>query len=102
MFSTEHLLIFSLVVVAQVTPVAINNIGYQYFIVYTCIGACIPITVFFLFPETKGRTLEELDTIFKDSPSVLGTVKYAKYKPMLAPEDVPHSKSEDIKFEEKV
>ena len=34
--------------VAMITPVAINNIGYQYYIVYACIGSCIPITVYFL------------------------------------------------------
>jgi MFS family permease len=34
--------------VAMITPVAINNIGYKYYIVYACIGACIPVTVYFL------------------------------------------------------
>ncbi|KAG9915417.1 putative sugar transporter, partial [Aureobasidium melanogenum] len=88
--------------VAMITPVAINNIGYKYYIVYACIGSCIPITVYFLYPETKGRSLEELDTIFKDSPSVLGTVKYAKYKPMMTAEEVPYAKTSEHIHEEKV
>ncbi|KEQ85862.1 putative sugar transporter [Aureobasidium pullulans] len=88
--------------VAMITPVAINNIGYQYYIVYACIGSCIPVTVYFLYPETKGRSLEELDTIFRDSPSVLGTVKYAKYKPMMAADEVPYSKTNDVHLQEKV
>lgn len=78
----------------MVTPVAINNIGYQYYIVYACIGACIPISVFFLYPETMGRSLEELEVIFKDSPSVMGTVRYAKYKPRLAENEIAQSKGE--------
>jgi hypothetical protein len=53
-------------------------------------------------PETKGRSLEELDTIFKDSPSVLGTVKYAKYKPMMSVEEVPYAKTSEHVHEEKV
>ena len=53
-------------------------------------------------PETKGRSLEELDTIFKDSPSVLGTVRYAKYKPMMTAEEVPVAKTSDHIHEEKV
>ncbi|CAD0090839.1 unnamed protein product [Aureobasidium mustum] len=77
--------------VAMITPVAINNIGYKYFIVYACID-----------PETKGRSLEELDTIFKDSPSVLGTVRYAKYKPMMTAEEVPVAKTSDHVHTEKV
>ncbi|KAJ9625100.1 hypothetical protein H2203_005055 [Taxawa tesnikishii (nom. ined.)] len=81
-------------VVAMVTPVAIESIGYRYYIVYACIGMCIPVSVYFLYPETMGRSLEELDVIFRDSPSVLGTVRYAKYKPQLAPEEVPTSKTE--------
>jgi len=87
--------IFQNFVVAMVTPVAIADIGYRYYIVYACVGMCIPVTVYFLYPETMGRSLEELDVIFRDSPSALATVRYAKYKPQLAPEDIPASKHED-------
>ncbi|CAG8038969.1 unnamed protein product [Penicillium salamii] len=38
-------------VVTMITPVAIRTIGFKYYIVYTCIGAFIPITVYFLYPE---------------------------------------------------
>lgn len=80
---------------------AIESIGYRYYIVYACIGMCIPVTVYFLYPETMGRSLEELDVIFRDSPSVLGTVKYAKYKPQLGSEEVPSSKTEEVLMDEK-
>lgn len=38
-------------VVTMITPVAIESIGYKYYIVYTCIGFCIPLSIYFLYPE---------------------------------------------------
>jgi VIT1/CCC1 family predicted Fe2+/Mn2+ transporter len=40
-------------VVTMITPVAIKTIGFKYYIVYTCIGAFVPITVYFLYPEVS-------------------------------------------------
>lgn len=74
-------------IVVMVTPVAINNIGYQYYIVYAVIGACIPITAYFLYPETMGRNLEEIELLFRDSPSVWSTVKFAKNRPIAMPQE---------------
>jgi len=42
----------------MITPVAIKTIGYKYYIVYTCIGAFIPITVYFLYPEVSFLNLQ--------------------------------------------
>ncbi|KAI1417920.1 general substrate transporter [Hypoxylon sp. FL1857] len=65
-------------VVAMVTPVAIYSIGWQYYIVFAVIAACIPVSVYFLFPETMGRNLEEIDLMFKQSPSAWTTVQFEK------------------------
>lgn len=78
----------------MITPVAINSIGYQYYIVYAVIGACIPITVYFLFPETMGRNLEEIELLFKESPSVWSTVKFAKTRPVAMPSEFISEKDE--------
>ncbi|KAI1747693.1 putative sugar transporter [Xylaria castorea] len=67
-------------VVTIITPVAIANIGYRYYIVYTTIGALIPLSIYYLYPETMGLRLEEIDLIFRDSPSALGIVRYYKIK----------------------
>ncbi|KAI1651275.1 putative sugar transporter [Daldinia loculata] len=64
--------------VAMVTPVAIYSIGWQYYIVFAVVAACVPVSVYFLFPETMGRSLEEIDLMFKDSPSALATVRFEK------------------------
>ncbi|KAK6369903.1 hypothetical protein LTS17_009353 [Exophiala oligosperma] len=55
-------------VCTQFTPVAIKNIGYRFYIIFACFNlAFIPI-VYFLYPETANRTLEDLDDYFdKDS-----------------------------------
>lgn len=53
-------------VIAEITPVAFATIGYRYYIVYAVIGLAVVPLVYFLFPETNGRSLEEMDGIFAD------------------------------------
>lgn len=68
-------------IVAEVTPIGFANIGWKYFLVYCCINAaCVP-TIYFFFPETTGRSLEEIDDIFLSSESVFDTVRVAKSLP---------------------
>lgn len=67
--------------VAEVTPVAFTDIGYKYFIVYCVINACCVPVVYFFYPETAGRSLEEIDEIFKRSDSIWDPVKVAKSLP---------------------
>jgi hypothetical protein len=78
-------------VVAMVTPVAIQTIGYQFYIVFAVIAFCIPVSVYFLFPETMGRNLEEIDMMFAESPSVWATVKFAKTRPVALPQEFAKS-----------
>ena len=56
--------------VAQVTPVMIDNIGYKTFIVFMCFCVAGLAWVFFVLPELKGLTLEEIDGVFADEASV--------------------------------
>ncbi|KAI6784694.1 Lactose permease-like protein [Emericellopsis cladophorae] len=49
-----------------VNPIALDAIGWKYYIVY-CVWILVEIaTVYLLFPETKGRSLEELSFMFED------------------------------------
>ncbi|KAL2012481.1 hypothetical protein VTN00DRAFT_6 [Thermoascus crustaceus] len=52
-------------VIAEITPICFNNIGYRMYIIYAVTGAVVLPTVYFLFPETKGRSLEEIGQIFE-------------------------------------
>jgi hypothetical protein len=48
----------------QVTPVAFANIGYKTYVVFAVINAFMVPCVYFFFPETAYRSLEEMDEIF--------------------------------------
>ncbi|KAM5350973.1 hypothetical protein ACJ41O_003696 [Fusarium nematophilum] len=94
-------------IVVMITPVAVNTIGWQYYIVYAVIAACIPVSVYFFFPETMGRNLEEIELLFRDSPSVWSTVKFAKNRPIAMPQEflatkdkVDHVEGSDGKSED--
>ncbi|KAJ4387423.1 hypothetical protein N0V93_008015 [Gnomoniopsis smithogilvyi] len=79
--STSSAWLFNFVV-AEITPVGFSTIGYRYPIVYACINLFLTLPcVYFLFPETNGRHLEEVDLIFTQSKSVFDTVSIAKRLP---------------------
>lgn len=49
--------------VAEVTPIAFNSISWKYYLVYVCTNL-LSVTTFYLFlPETKNRTLEDIDAV---------------------------------------
>lgn len=50
-------------------PIALDAIQWKFYFVYIgALTAMLP-TIWFLFPETKGRTLEEIAVVF-DGPGV--------------------------------
>ena len=52
-------------VVVYVTPGAIDNLGYQLYIIWAVLNASfVPIT-FFFYPETAQRSLEDMDRVFE-------------------------------------
>lgn len=67
--------------VAEVSPVAFSHIGWKYYFVYACIDATAIVIFYLLYPETKGRSLEEIDQIFIQSKSIFDVVKVAKNMP---------------------
>jgi hypothetical protein len=74
-------------VVTMVTPVAIENIGYRYYIMYAIISASIPIVVFFFYPETMNRNLEALNNTFVEASTVFEVVSMARKMPTQEIED---------------
>lgn len=67
--------------VAEVTPSAFDDIGWKYFIVYCCLNASFVPVIYFFFPETAKRSLEEIDEIFEASTSIFDTVSVAQKLP---------------------
>lgn len=66
---------------AEVSPIAITNIGYEYYIVYVCISAVAFVSFNLFYPDTNGRILEEIDEIFIRSKSIFDPVKVEKSLP---------------------
>lgn len=70
--------------VVMVTPPAFASIGYNTYTVFACINAFMVPCVYFFYPETAGRSLEEMDEIFHDVHGLGGAftvVKVAHDKP---------------------
>ncbi|KAK5045722.1 hypothetical protein LTR84_009091 [Exophiala bonariae] len=54
----------------QVNPIAMKSLSWKYYIVFCCILAFLFGIIYFLFPETKGHTLEEIREIFEGKLNV--------------------------------
>ncbi|CAG7951566.1 unnamed protein product [Penicillium olsonii] len=72
--------IFNFMVV-MITPVAFENIKYKTYIIFAVINAFIFPFVYFFFPETRYRSLEEMDAIFKKSTNVFNAVTISIKEP---------------------
>ncbi|KAE8138889.1 hypothetical protein BDV38DRAFT_281451 [Aspergillus pseudotamarii] len=81
-------------VVVLVTPVAIDTIGYWYYVMYALISITIPVCIYIFYPETMGRNLELVDKIFVEAPSIWKIVPYARALPEQQYSDDTPSKSE--------
>ncbi|CEJ81556.1 Putative Lactose permease [[Torrubiella] hemipterigena] len=59
-------------------PVALDKIGWRTYIIFTIWDAIMSVFVYFFLPETKGRTLEELDEIFEAKNPVKASIAKKK------------------------
>ena len=70
--------------VVMITPVSFSSIGYKTYIIFAVINSFILPVVYFLYPETAYRSLEEIDNIFQKTKGVRGwfsVVSIAKNEP---------------------
>ncbi|PYI09447.1 general substrate transporter [Aspergillus sclerotiicarbonarius CBS 121057] len=84
-------------VVTMIIPLALSTIGWRFYIVFASISACIPLVVYFFFPETSGCSLEAIDRVFKDAPTVSAIVPMARGLPHHepSPASIEHSHEKD-------
>lgn len=55
--------------VVMITPVCFDRIQHRTYLIFFAINFLMIPVFYFLYPETKGRTLEEMDMIFAATPS---------------------------------
>ncbi|KAJ9499524.1 hypothetical protein LTR99_009693 [Exophiala xenobiotica] len=67
--------------VVMITPVSFSSIGYKTYIIFAVINAFIFPVVYFFYPETAYRSLEEMDTIFHKTKGIFTVVGTAKNEP---------------------
>jgi hypothetical protein len=70
--------------VVMITPIMIDNIKWGTYLVFACINAGFFPLIYIFYPETKQRSLEEIDLIFaKGFLENMTYVRAAKELPML-------------------
>ncbi|CAG8743390.1 784_t:CDS:10, partial [Racocetra persica] len=58
-------------IIGQVVPTLLDSITWGTYIIFGILGLTMGISILLFFPETKGKTLEEMDDIFGDKKSAL-------------------------------
>jgi MFS transporter, SP family, sugar:H+ symporter len=62
---TYHFILFSIsATIAKATPVMLANITYGTYFLFGSFAVVMGIFVYFFLPETRGRSLEQMDEIF--------------------------------------
>jgi hypothetical protein len=75
---------------AQCAPIALSTMGFRFFYLFFVFNILAAICYAFLFPETKGKTLEQMDELFNDQlvphaledPDGAAAVMDDKFSPM--------------------
>lgn len=102
--STSANWIFNFMVV-MITPVSFTNIDYHTYTIFAIINAIMVPSVYFFFPETAYRSLEEMDGIFQQVTGFKGAFdvvrvareaphRYGKNGELLIPYDESSEKGE--------
>ncbi|KAI1153371.1 general substrate transporter [Nemania diffusa] len=75
--------------IVLITPVLVTNIGWGTFLFFAILNATFLPVIYFFYPETARRSLEEIDIIFaKGNVENISYIKAAKELPLLTDEEV--------------
>ncbi|PGH08297.1 hypothetical protein AJ80_07893 [Polytolypa hystricis UAMH7299] len=61
-----------LIIGQVVNPIALGNIGWKYYIVFCILIFIFLVIVYFMFPETRAKSLEEIAEVFGDAKTHTG------------------------------
>jgi len=65
--------------IGQVTPIAIEKIGYRFYIVFIVCNFTNALFFWAFLPETARRPLEEMNMLFTDAPLFVPTMKKQEF-----------------------
>lgn len=79
------------------TPIGFASLAWRFYLVWAAVALSIIPSVYFFYPETTGLSVEEIDKVFIDSPSVIATVRFAEQrrKEKRANPDAPEGQIEE-------
>ncbi|KAI0144534.1 putative MFS sugar transporter [Xylariaceae sp. FL1272] len=60
---------------SQITPHAINNIGWKTFLIFAILNWALVFYTWFIIKETKGKSLEEMEELFGSSETAINVEK---------------------------
>ncbi|KAL7269357.1 hypothetical protein RUND412_007985 [Rhizina undulata] len=76
-------------VIVMITPILIDRIGWGTYVFFAALNASFLPFIYFFYPETKKRSLEEIDFIFaKGHSEGISYVRAAKELPLLSAEEI--------------
>ncbi|KAG2420177.1 hypothetical protein HFD88_004977 [Aspergillus terreus] len=53
--------------VVEITPVGISSLGYRFYIIWTVMNLSFVPFIYFFYPETANRALEDIDLFFREN-----------------------------------
>ncbi|KAM0456168.1 hypothetical protein ACHAPV_007415 [Trichoderma viride] len=71
--ATQWLFGFTL---SQITPAAVNNLGYKAFLMFCCFNWALVLYTWFFIKETKGLSLEEMEILFNAKRTPISILAY--------------------------
>lgn len=75
--------------IVMITPIMISNIGWGTYLFFAAVNFCFLPVIYFFYPETRRRSLEEIDLIFaKGYTENISYVKAAKELPYLSDREI--------------
>ncbi|KAL8652448.1 MAG: hypothetical protein Q9210_002675 [Variospora velana] len=57
--------------VVEITPIGIQTLHWRFYIIWTVFNAAFVPIVYLFYPETAGRTLEDIDRFFREDAKVI-------------------------------
>lgn len=58
-----------MIAIVQVTPLALAKISWRFFLIFLFANVIFVFILYFFYPETKDKTLEEMSALFGDEVS---------------------------------